>query len=166
MHSRLNHANPVALFIVAHLRARQTRDDDAERTRVKLDLILRLHARKLEAEELRLWYRLLDWLLPLSRERETSLWKEIDRLEQENKMTFIPFGERLGREQGLLRGIEVGLDLKFGADGLALLPEVQKHQDLTVLEAVLAAIKPATSLDDIRKVLPTAGTNGNGAAST
>jgi hypothetical protein len=149
----LNHANPVALFIVAHLKSRETRNDDAERSRVKLDLILRLHARKLDAEELRLWYRLLDWLLPLPRDREIGLWQEIARLEQEAKMPFVPYGERLGLEKGLLKGIEVGLDLKFGSDGLALLPEVRKHTDYTVLEAVLGAIKSATSVDDIRQVL-------------
>ncbi|MFO0841790.1 MAG: hypothetical protein U0797_05230 [Gemmataceae bacterium] len=54
------HANPAALFVLAHLESRRTAGDDAERARVKLDLILRLHARKLDAEELRHWYRYLD----------------------------------------------------------------------------------------------------------
>ncbi|MCS6845019.1 MAG: Rpn family recombination-promoting nuclease/putative transposase, partial [Caldilineales bacterium] len=42
-----------------------------------------------------------------------------------------------GTQQGVLAGIEVALDLKFGTEGLRLLPEIRKIEDLDVLSAVL-----------------------------
>jgi hypothetical protein len=57
--------NPFALFVLAHLQSRQTRGDPQARADVKLRLILKLYERNLDAENLRQWYRLLDYLLEL-----------------------------------------------------------------------------------------------------
>ena len=58
-----------------------------------------------------------------------------------------------GREEGrletrasLLTGIEVALDLKFGATGLALLPEIRAIRDVAVLQRMLTAIRSAASV--------------------
>src|SRR5262249_16258445 len=56
--------NPMGLFILAHLEAQRTQGDDQERARVKLDLLLRLAARKLDGEETRQWNRYLGWFFP------------------------------------------------------------------------------------------------------
>lgn len=47
---------------------------------------------------------------------------------------------------GLLTGIEVALDLKFGAAGLALLPEIQAISDVDLLQRLLTAIRGAESV--------------------
>lgn len=57
---------------------------------------------------------------------------------------------------GLLTGIEVALDLKFGAAGLALLPEVRAIWDVTLLEAVLNSIRGAANVEELRAVYRTA----------
>jgi len=64
-----------------------------------------------------------------------------------------------GREEGLLQaraelmaGIELGLELKLGADGLALMPEVTRIEDLATLHAVREAIRTARTVDDVRRV--------------
>ncbi|MCS6845556.1 MAG: hypothetical protein NZ528_14755, partial [Caldilineales bacterium] len=57
-----------------------------------------------------------------------------------------------GTQQGVLAGIEVALDLKFGTEGLRLLPEIRKIEDLDVLSAVLSAIRTAATLDDVRRI--------------
>src|SRR5262249_26053270 len=62
----LKDENPVALFGLARPQVRQTRTDDAARLGRKLTLIRELASRKLDAEDMRQWYRYLDWLLPLS----------------------------------------------------------------------------------------------------
>lgn len=79
-------------------------------------------------------------------------------------MPFITSVERIGREEGLqigreeglqigLRnGIRLALDLKFGDAGLALLPELARITDPTVLETVLDSIKPASTVDAVRAV--------------
>lgn len=61
-------------------------------------------------------------------------------------------GRREGQRQGLLEAIELGLDLKFGVDGVALMPEIHALPDLATLRAVKGAILPAHTVDDIRAV--------------
>jgi predicted transposase/invertase (TIGR01784 family) len=68
-------------------------------------------------------------------------------------------GRQQGLEQGLdqaraeaAEGIRLALDLKFGAEGLALMPEVAAIGDLATLRAVRDAIRPARTVDDIRAV--------------
>ena len=61
-------------------------------------------------------------------------------------------GREEGRVAGLLARIEQALDLKFGADGLALLPEIQKVSDVGVLQAVLRGIKTTGSVEELRRL--------------
>ena len=67
-------------------------------------------------------------------------------------MPFLTTPERIGLKKGLLEGIELGLEVKFGAEGLALMPEIRELQDPGVLEAVLEAIETASSPDEVRRV--------------
>lgn len=181
----LEHANPFALFVLAHLQSRQTREDVAERGRVKLGLILKLTQKKLGPEEMRAWYRYFDWLLPLPQEEEAGLWQEIKRRTEETIMPFVTFAERYGFEQGeqegrkeglkeglkeghrkgLLEGLALSLELKFGEAGTAFVPELERQEKLETLEAVLVAIKSASSVEDLRKlVAPCPVVDGSGAA--
>jgi hypothetical protein len=165
----LAHDNPVALIVLAHLKSRQTRDDPQERGRVKLGLILRLYEKKLEPEELRQWYRYLDWLLPLPAEEEAKLWQQISQFEQEKSMPFITFAERYGYEKGeragLLKALESVLRLRFGAAGMEILADLQRVDDPSQLDRLRQEAEKVSSLDDFRKLLPKPGDAGNGAAS-
>ena len=70
-------------------------------------------------------------------------------------MPYIDSIERLGIEKGLrdglLEGIEVCLEIKFGQEGLNLMPEIRQIADFEKLEAILQAIKSASSPDELRK---------------
>jgi hypothetical protein len=74
------------------------------------------------------------------------------RHDGEERMPFIDIAERVGMEKGLLKGIEVCLKLKFGAQGLDLMPELRELQDHELLLAILEAIRTAANLDELRKV--------------
>jgi hypothetical protein len=67
-------------------------------------------------------------------------------------MPFLTIADRVGMEKGLLRGIELCLKLKFGAEGLRLLPEIREIHDHEMLDAILAAIETAGSPDELRRV--------------
>jgi hypothetical protein len=67
-------------------------------------------------------------------------------------MPFMTGFERHALEKGLLQGIEALLDVKFGADGLALLPEIRELRDHEMYQDVLQAIRKASSLDEVRRV--------------
>ena len=52
----------------------------------------------------------------------------------------------------LLAGIELGLELKFGAAGLQLMREISQLTDVEVLRAVRQAIKTAASSNVLRLI--------------
>jgi hypothetical protein len=55
-------------------------------------------------------------------------------------------------EKALLMGIEVSLEIKFGEEGLKLMPELRALEDHELLEAVLKAIRTAASPEDLRRI--------------
>ncbi len=57
--------------------------------------------------------------------------------------------------QGLLSGITLGLDLKFGSAGLQLLPEIREIENVERLEAIAEAIKTVSTLDELRQIYRT-----------
>lgn len=61
-------------------------------------------------------------------------------------------GREEGLRQGLLAAIELGLELKFGDDGLTLLPDIQQLTDLATIQAVYDQLKLAASPNDLRHV--------------
>jgi len=82
-------------------------------------------------------------------------------------MPFITTAERVGMERGLaeglarglekgredlLAGIEVALELRFAAGGLALMPEVRQIQDADLLRRILASVKHADTPEAARQV--------------
>jgi predicted transposase YdaD len=57
-----------------------------------------------------------------------------------------------GRAEGLIEGIAGMLDLKFGDAAAPLIAEIQAITDLEILERVKVGIKPAQTLDDVRRI--------------
>ena len=65
-------------------------------------------------------------------------------------MPFISTPERVGEQRGLRKGIEAFLRFRFGAEGLKLMPEVEKVYGEEKLRAVLAALETAECPEDVR----------------
>jgi hypothetical protein len=80
--------------------------------------------------------------------------------EEDRQMSYITSIEELGIEKGratgLLDGIALALDLKFGDAAAPVIAEVRQLTDLGLLETILAQIKPAATLDDVRRVYASA----------
>lgn len=148
-----------ALVVMAHLKTRETRRDDKRRYGWKLRLIRMLYERNLPKEEIIRLFRFIDWLMRLPRELEDDWWSAVKQLEEEKRMPYITTGERIGmekgrqqgRQEGLLKAVELGLKLKFGAVGLALLPEIAALTDLAALEKIVAALEQAATPEELRR---------------
>ncbi len=67
-------------------------------------------------------------------------------------MRFVDVFERMTMVKALLRGIEVALRIRFGAEGLELMPELRQIRDPALLEKILDRIETAASPDDLRRI--------------
>ncbi len=115
-------------------------------------LVKGLYERGLSAKDVRQLFRFIDWVMDLPPVLERLVREEIHRHEEERRMPFMTSFERFARTEELLAGIELGLELKFGAQGLQLMPEIQQVTDIEVLRAIRQAIRTAATPDDLRKV--------------
>jgi hypothetical protein len=145
-------ANPFALLVLAHLKALETRRAPADRKAWKVRLVKGLYKRGLNAEDVRQLFRFIDWLLELPPALERMFREEIDRYEEEKRMRYVPTYERAARTEGLLTGIRVSLQVKYGAEGLQLLPEIKEITDVYTLEAILEAIPTAATPQELRRL--------------
>ena len=68
------------------------------------------------------------------------------------KMPYVTSIERRAIRRGLLEGIELGLELKFGNEGLEVMPEVSRIEDIEILKSIRDSIKRITSLQELRLV--------------
>jgi hypothetical protein len=72
-------------------------------------------------------------------------------------MPYITSIERIGIKkgirQGLLEAIELGLRLKFGDEGLEILPEISEIEDVEQLKAIIGGLlTTVNSLDELRQL--------------
>jgi hypothetical protein len=164
--------NPFATVVLAHLKTLETRQAPADRKAWKLRLVKRLYERGMEAEDVRQLFRFIDWIMDLPEELEQRFGQELIAYQQEKRMPFITIVERIftekgrkegiekglkegiekGKEQGLLEGIETCLQMKFGSEGLGLMPELREIQDHELLRTVLRAIPAEASPEALRRV--------------
>jgi hypothetical protein len=61
-------------------------------------------------------------------------------------------GEQRGERKGLLEGVTLGLELKWGADGLRLLPEIGPIEDVYLLRAIHEGLKRVSTPDELRRI--------------
>ena len=57
-----------------------------------------------------------------------------------------------GEKRGLLSGIELALELKFGSEGLQLMPEISKIADIDILRAIREGLCTMNSLEEIHQI--------------
>jgi hypothetical protein len=156
--------NPFAMVVMAHLKAQETRGDDEERKLWKFILIRRLYERGYKQEDIVKLLKFIDWLLQLPKELEEELSQKLREYEEEKHMPYVTSFERIGMEKGMEKGLEQGLkrglligiesvlEIRFGRDGLNLLPEISKIEDVNLLKAINTRLKTANNLDELRHI--------------
>jgi hypothetical protein len=145
-------SNPFAVVVLAHLKALETRRSPADRRAWKMRLVKGLYGRGMNPEDVRHLFRFINWVMDLPAPQERAFEEELDAYQQEKRMPFIDFVERRGLEKGLLEGIEKCLKMRFGDEGLELLPELRELRDHELLRKILARIDTAVSPDDLRRI--------------
>ena len=102
--------------------------------------------------------KFIDQMMPLPPEEEKELRKEIASLEKEHGTPYVTSWERFAREEGLCEGLREGIDgvleLKFGPQGREVFNDIGQTSDPEVHRTILRAALKATTLDEVRQVLP------------
>jgi hypothetical protein len=144
--------NPFAVVVLAHLKALETRRSPAERRAWKVRLVKGLYERGMDPEDVRrlLWF--IDWVLELPEPLERRFREEIEAFQREEPMRFVDVFERMAIVRALLEGIESLLRVRFGAEGLELMPELREIHDPALLRKILHRAETAASPDALRRV--------------
>jgi hypothetical protein len=144
--------NPFATVVMAHLKAIETRNNRPLRKQWKLTLTKRLYEQGFSREDVINLFRFIDWVMSLPLELEQEFQQELSQYEEERRMPYITSIERSGIRQGLLKGISLGLKLKFGESGLNLLPEISSLNDINLLEAILEGLETVSTVEELRQI--------------
>ncbi|HLO86358.1 MAG TPA: cytosolic protein [Nostocaceae cyanobacterium] len=148
--------NPFATIVMAHLLTLQTRNDKIQRKQSKLALTKRLYEFGFERKDIINLFRFIDWIMSLPLELEQEFEQELHQYEEEKRMQYITSIERMGiqkgKQEGLVKGISLGLKLKFGEQGLAVLPEISSIENINILEAVLEGLETVNTIEELRQI--------------
>lgn len=100
--------NAFALITAAHILTQQTRKQYQKRFEAKLRLVRILYQRYRDKQRIIDLFVLVDWLMKLPSGLDQQLWREIETIEENDKMRYITSVERIGiakgRAEGLLEG--------------------------------------------------------------
>jgi hypothetical protein len=139
--------NPFAKVVLAHLKARETREDSAERRTWKFRLVWGLYARGFSRENVRQLYCMIDWLMELPPPVQQQFEQEVDEYEESQCMPWVTGFER----RGMLRILEDSLRTKFGEEALELMPALWELDDAEKYLTLNRTITMATTLDEVRR---------------
>jgi hypothetical protein len=137
--------NPFAIVVLAHLKTRDTHNDEESRKRWKLYLVRRLYERGYRREDVINLFHFIDWLMKLPEEMEESFWAEMHQYEEGKKMEYITSVERIGIKKGMQQGIiqtskeniiEV-FELRFGKIPPEIIDKINQINDPAKLKELL-----------------------------
>jgi hypothetical protein len=157
--------NPFSVVVLAHMDSRKA-TSDGDRFEVKFQLARRLYEKGFGWDNIRRLYRFIDWILQLPEDLEFQL---LDKIETEfhgkNAMPYLARFERIamergreegkleGREEGLREAVRLGLKLRFGQEGLSLLPAVKAITDVGRLSSIVDALERGERLQDVQALI-------------
>ncbi len=144
--------NPFAAVVLAHWKARETAADPTGRHAWKFRLVRGLYERGFDAKDVRELFRVIDWMMELPPALENVFWQDMDTIREEKRMPFITTPKRVGRRKGLREGIESLLRVRFGDEGLKLMPEIQEIHEEEKLRAILKTLETAATANEVRRL--------------
>lgn len=155
-------SNPLAAIVQGHLEAIRTRDDADGRAGSKVRLARSLYDRGLNKDDIRRLYRLLNWIITLPSDLELKYHREIEMFESEKQTPLMTPIEKIYFDDGIEKGklefrheaIQLMLNARFGGEGAALLPTIERIDDAALLNKILVSVGTAKSLDEVRSQLP------------
>ena len=61
-------------------------------------------------------------------------------------------GQQEGWQKGLIEAVKLGLELRFGGEGVALFPKAEQCSNLSILAGAQEAIRKGAGLEEIKRL--------------
>ncbi|MFN6187329.1 MAG: hypothetical protein ACK460_14650, partial [Microcystis sp.] len=166
-------SNPFAIIVMAHLKTNATTGKLPEREQWKWRLIRGLYEKEFEREQIIKLFEIIDNMMTLSPELQSSLESKIKQFEEERTMPLmsnmelrgIKRGKKIGEEIGKEIGKEIGaleksrddiktvLTVRFGEISSEIEEIIGKMTNPTILEELLKLAATANSLAEFQQSL-------------
>ncbi|TRV22757.1 MAG: hypothetical protein EWV72_14525 [Microcystis flos-aquae Mf_QC_C_20070823_S10] len=145
---------------MAHLKTKATTGKLPQREQWKWKLIRGLYEKEFEREQIIKLFEIIDNMMTLSTELQSSLESKIKQFEEERTMPLMSNmelrGRKIGEEIGELRGIERGKEIgtvRFGEISSEIEEIIGKMTNPTILEELLKLAATANSLAEFQQSL-------------
>ena len=148
---------------MAHLKTKATTGKLPEREQWKWRLIRGLYEKEFEREQIIKLFEIIDNMMTLSSELQSSLESKIKQFEEERTMPLMSNmelrGRKIGEEIGELRGIERGKEigvLEKSRDAIKTVLTVRFGQISSEIEEIIGKMTNPTILEELLKLAATA----------
>jgi hypothetical protein len=158
-------SNPFAIIVMAHLKTKATTGKLPQREQWKWKLIRGLYEKEFEREQIIKLFEIIDNMMTLSTELQSSLESKIKQFEEERTMPLISNMELRGIERGKEIGKEIGalensrddirtvLTVRFGQISSEIEEMIDKITNLALLKELLKLAATANSLAEFKQSL-------------
>jgi hypothetical protein len=158
-------SNPFAIIVMAHLKTKATTGKLPQREQWKWKLIRGLYEKEFEREQIIKLFEIIDNMMTLSPELQSSLESKIKQFEEERTMPLVSNMELRGIEQGKEIGKEIGalenarnyvktvLKTRLGDIPIEIEQAVDKISVLSILDELLKSALTVNSFDELHQLL-------------
>jgi len=148
-------SNPFAIIVMAHLKTKATTGKLPQREQWKWKLIRGLYEKEFEREQIIKLFEIIDNMMTLSPELQSSLESKIKQFEEERTMPLMSNMELRGIEQGKEIGKEIGA-LQKSRDAIKTVLNVRFGQISSEIEEIIGKMTNPTILEELLKLAATA----------
>ncbi|REJ42067.1 MAG: hypothetical protein DWQ54_14310 [Microcystis flos-aquae TF09] len=160
-------SNPFAIIVMAHLKTKATTGKLPQREQWKWRLIRGLYEKEFEREQIIKLFEIIDNMMTLSPELQSSLESKIKQFEEERTMPLVSnmelrgrkIGEEIGELRGMERGKEIGKEigvLEKSRDAIKTVLTVRFGQISSEIEEIIGKMTNPTILEELLKLAATA----------
>ncbi len=158
-------SNPFAIIVMAHLKTKATTGKLPQREQWKWRLIRGLYEKEFEREQIIKLFEIIDNMMTLSPELQSSLESKIKQFEEERTMPLVSNMELRGIERGKEIGKEIGalekarnyiktvLKTRLGDIPIEIEQAVDKISVLSILDELLKSALTVNSFDELHQLL-------------
>ena len=153
--------NPFAVITAAHLLTQTSRHDVQSRYDWKWKLTRMLYEKDYTRKQILNLYRFIDWLMVLPESLSKKFNDQHKEYEEGKKMPFITTAERIGREEGMEKGmledaremVLEALDIRFSNIPEDIHKQIKALNNRMLLKRLLASAIKSKDIEGFKKTI-------------